>query len=171
MSKKSLVIPKSSHVIADTPSRVKTAAVADLAVVNSIIASAVESWLLPDRLKRLTLPMLQYSEADLTEFQCFVFEQSGSGKGVAALSRNTSFVGQSGSRCALLHGLYVHAGSQRSGVGRILQQAMAEQARKSGCKGLLVKAQRVSRSYFESHDYVECEHPTLNYPYLYWKAI
>ena len=171
MSKSSLIISKSSYVAGEGEFRVQTVAAADLAVVNGIIASAVESWPVPGRLKRLSLPLLQYSEADLAEFQCFVLVQGGNSKGVAVLSRDTSFVGRHETRCALLHGLYVQADSQRSGVGRNLQQAVANRARESGCEGLLVKAQRVSRSYFEDQGYVACVSPGVDYPYLYWRAI
>jgi N-acetylglutamate synthase-like GNAT family acetyltransferase len=171
MSKNSLIISKSSNAAAEGQFSVEMAAAADLVVVNRIVASAVASWPVPDRLKRLSLPLLQYSQADLTEFQFFVFDQSGTGKGVAVLSKDTTFTGRNESRCALLHGLYVEADSQRSGIGGILQRTVADRARKSGTEGLLVKAQRVSRSYFEAQGYVECVSSSIDYPYLYWKAI
>jgi len=171
MSKNRLIMSKSSHAAAEGQFLVKMAAAADLVVVNRIVASAVASWPVPDRLKRLSLPLLQYSQSDLAEFQCFLLDQDGAGKGVAMLSKDTSFVGMHGTRCALLHGLYVQAHSQRSGIGTILQQAVIHRARESGCAGLLVKAQRVSRSYFETQGYRVCVSPNVDYPYLYWKAI
>lgn len=171
MSKNSLIISKSSNVAAERQVRIKTVAAPDLTVVNRIIASAVESWPVTDRLKRLSGPLLQYSESDLAEFQCFLFDQDSIGKGVAVLSRDTSFVGRHETRCALLHGLYVQADAQRSGIGRILLQTVANRVREAGGEGLLVKSQRVSRSYFEAQGYTKYVSPNIDYPYLYWKAI
>ena len=171
MSNKSLIIAKSSQQPADRQGGVKNVAVTDLVLINSIITSAVESWQLPDRLKRLALPILQYTAEDLTEFEFFLHDHNGSVNGVAVLSRDAGLKGKHGTRCALMHGLYVHADAQRTGVGSALQQTVADHAREMGCEGLLVKAQRVATSYFEAQGYEECECQYVNYPYLYWKAI
>ena len=171
MSNKSLNIAKSSQQPGDWQGGVKNVAVTDLILVNSVIISAVESWQLPERLKRLSLPILQYAAEDLAEFEFFLHDHNDSVNGVAVLGRDAGLKGKHGTRCALLHGLYVHADAQRTGVGRALQQTVAVHARELGCEGLLVKAQRVARSYFEAQGYEECESQSVDYPYLYWKAI
>ena len=171
MSNKSLNIAKSSQQLSDYQSSVKNVGVAELAMVNRIIASAVESWPVAERLKRLSLPMLQYIEEDLAEFEFFLHPHRGDANGVAVLTRDTGLVGPYGTRCALLHGLYVHRDVQRSGVGRVLQQTVVARARELGCEGLLVKAQRVAKFYFEAQSYEECVTESVDYPHLYWKAI
>ena len=150
---------------------VRAAVSADLTTVNRIIKSAVASWHVSDRLKRLSLPLLQYSASDLEEFELFLHLQGDVANGVAALARDTSYIGPHATRCALLHGLYVRSNSQRLGVGKAMQQLVTNRAHEIGCEGLLVKAQRVSTSYFAKQGYTEYVSAEIDYPYLYWKPI
>ena len=150
---------------------VRSAGFTDLTTVNLIIKSAVESWQVPDRLKRLSLPLLQYNTSDFEEFELFLHLQGDVADGVAALARDANFIGPHATRCALLHGLYVRSDSQRLGVGKAMQQIVTDHACEMGCEGLLVKAQRVSTSYFAKQGYTEYVSPEIDYPYLYWKPI
>lgn len=150
---------------------VRGAASADLTTVNRIITSAVESWHVPDRLKRVSLPLLHYTASDFEDFELFLHVQGDGADGVAALAKDTSYIGLNATRCALLHGLYVGSDSQRSGVGKTMQQLVANRALEIGCEGLLVKAQRVAISYFAKQGYTKYVSAEIDYPYLYWKRL
>ncbi|XOV82840.1 MAG: GNAT family N-acetyltransferase [bacterium] len=90
---------------------------------------------------------------------------------VAVVSKDVPYRGPLGTRCALLHGLYVHPDWQHSGIGQGLQHAVMDRAKARGADGLLVKAQRISMNYFMSLGYAHWRSPELRYPHLCWTAI
>jgi GNAT superfamily N-acetyltransferase len=115
----------------------------DLEAINDVIAEAVLAWPLPERMKRLALPLLCYDEVDLLHFHAI---------GAYGLDRTVRPVDLFG--VALwdqdaLHGLYVRPEAQGRGVGRQLLESVASQARQAGIARLLVKAERVSAGYFQ----------------------
>jgi GNAT superfamily N-acetyltransferase len=114
-----------------------------LGEVNAVIGRAVLAWPLPERIRQLSVPLLQYDDVDVSHFQMIGAFLEGRDDlprglaGVAVWDENS------------VHGLYVHPLAQRAGIGRCLLAAIAGRARRSGIERLLIKAQRVSAGYFE----------------------
>lgn len=160
------VIPASHSIAIET---VSTSA--QLEQVNTVIQSAVGTWPLAERLKRLALGSLQYDALDLDEFAMLLGLDNGCPVAVAVAAVDHIDLGSGRAPCVLLHGLYVHSGYQARGIGRLMHQTVAARARKRGCMGILVKAQRVSRKYFVKQGFHEIVDPGIDYPYLYWKPI
>jgi N-acetylglutamate synthase-like GNAT family acetyltransferase len=75
-----------------------------------------------------------------------------------------------GSAGLLLHGVHVHPDHQGTGLGRELVAAALEQVRTEDASGLLVKAQRQARGFFEQLGFrlLPVEDPARDYPYRYW---
>ena len=140
---------------------IRTLEVHDLEAINQVITEAAMAWPLPERMKRLALPVLRYDEIDLDHFDAIgAYASDHAGQltrllGIAVWDHHA------------LHGLYVVPAAQRIGVGRSLLGSVAERARQAGIARLVVKAERVSASYFERQDLVAAgsESP---YPYAYY---
>jgi predicted N-acetyltransferase YhbS len=143
----------------------------ELERVNAVIKSAVSGWPLADRLKRLALVSLQYDSLDLAEFEILLGLDSGCPAAVAVSSVDRVVLASDRGACVALHGLYVHMRYQAQGIGRLMYQTAGARARRRGCLGILVKAQRVSTRYFEKQGFVEITDPGIDYPFLYWKPI
>ena len=153
----------------------------DLKAINGIIESAVMAWPLPERVKRLSLPVLKYDSIDMENLRMLVFERDGApggehgdecGRviaGVAAWGEEAPAGEQ-----ALLHGLFVDPDLQGEGIGRALQQAVFTQAEELGMRAVVLRAERVSIGYFESCGY-EAVPPSPEagnaYPYRYRKPL
>ncbi len=71
----------------------------------------------------------------------------------------------------LFHGLYVLPLIQGQGVGEYLMEAVFEDARALQSSGLLIKAQRVSRNFFEHHQMQSLAANDSEYPWQYWKQL
>ena len=127
---------------------IRPAGASDLVEINHIITSALRAWDLPDRLKRLALPLLHYDTVDLEDYKTLLFLKAGVAVAVAVLDTNTHYPGPTGTRCALLHGIYVRSTSHRQGIGNALQAAMQTQAWNLGYNGLILKSLPVSSGYF-----------------------
>ncbi len=82
---------------------------ADLPTINRIVSSAVMSWPMAERVKRLSVPVLCYDATDLTQFDVIVCERLGHPIGVALFDLRHD------QGAALLHGLYVLPIIQESG--------------------------------------------------------
>lgn len=145
----------------------------DLRAINRIIESAVLNWPAPNRLKRLAVDPLLYDHVDLQHYDVLVAEFRGEIVGVAAWDANADCTLPNG-KGGLFHGLYVLPLLQQQGIGRELMNAVFERAKDQNVPGLLVKAQRVSRSYFEHQEYSALVANDSNnngdYPWQYWKA-
>ena len=132
----------------------------DLADINLVIEQAVMGWPLADRLKRLSLKVLVYDATDLQHYSGFV-----------AICNNDIIavtMWDPDHQHSLLHGLYVNPQYQSQGIGRRLLDRAADEVRRAGNDHLPIKAERVSRSYFERMG-LECVKSTdeTQYPYLY----
>ncbi len=137
-----------------------------LSMINHVIADATAVWPLPERLKRLALPVLRYVSADFDGFEFAGMRNDHELLGVAAWGECGLHLGPAGQRGALLHGLYVAGAHQRSGIGRALLGHVATQAGRRGAVGLLVKAQRVSVDFFEKAGLQALQQ--ANYPHCFW---
>ena len=133
----------------------------DLQVINDVVASAVMAWPLPERMKRLSLPVLRYDEVDLDHF-------SGIGAySLDGLVKPFDLYGVALWDEAVLHGLYVRPEAQGCGVGRSLLDAVAAQARQVGISRLLVKAARASAGYCQQLG-LPAAGPETPYPYAFY---
>ena len=154
----------------------------DLPQINEIIGAAVDAWPLPARLRRLTAPLLKYKATDLLDLEfliaCLATSTQTTAQptpvGIAAWDFSNIYTGPGEYRSALLHGLYVTPSHQHHGVGGALQQATSTRAFAKGRTAMLVKAERVSASYFQQcgyHGLSSDEIDIADYPYLYWHPI
>ena len=147
----------------------KSALAEELVSANLVISSAVRAWELPERLKRLSLPLLHYTEADLADYEILLCCDNDRVVAMAAWDNSNIYRGPGRIPCALLHGLYVCFDHQGCGLGQRLQTAVSHRAAKHGFRGLLVKSQRVSTGYFAHQDYQHTTDFDDDYPYLFWK--
>ena len=161
----------------------------NLTEVNRIIERSIQSWPTTLRLKRLAMAPLQYRGADLQDFEFLLCYKAHACLGIAAWQPDTPLslfstsvsAGDLGcenaARAVLLHGLFVSAQSQASGIGGLLLDELTRQARKRGFAGIFVRAERFSTSYFEQkgfHRLDSGEEPGLtpvDYPHRYILAV
>lgn len=155
---------------------IRTADKQDLPAINRIIESAVMSWQLPERVKRLALPSYRYDEIDLQHFQILLAEEQSHIIGVAAWD-NEAHKGPDGCTGVLLHGIYVEPGQQRRGIGKQLLKAVEESIKQSSHKpkaeGLLVKAQKDAEDFFRAQGLqrLAVDDPERDYENRYWKPL
>ena len=139
----------------------------DLERANTIIESAVMSWGLPDRIKRLSLPIYRYNLEDFRHLTLVGAESPhGSLVGIAAWEAADLRENPRGHTALLLHGLYVQPDWHGRGIGTQLLAAATEAAECEGYDGLLVKAVRESQSFFASRGLqpLQLEDPMHDYP-------
>lgn len=139
----------------------------DLPQVNAIVTAAVMAWPLPERVRRLSAPLLCYRDPDLDDH---VIELAGPREAPDAV-----IAWMHDSRHAppyvLLHGIYVRPELQRSGTGRRLVEAVRLRAAAVGAAGVLIKAERVSVPFFERLGLVRLPPdvgPGGAYAYRFW---
>jgi len=130
----------------------RTASLSDLDDINNVITSAVMSWQLAERVKRLSLPSHQYCEIDFRHLQ-FVVAQTGNASqakivGVAAWEEAEPLNSPQNTRALLLHGIYVDAQHHRQGIGQALFARAQQAAIEQHYDGLLVKAQTDASGFF-----------------------
>ena len=145
-----------------------------LSAVNHVVEMAVGAWPQPERVRRLALPVHRYSDFDALEFEFLGFEAAGALVGMAAWETLVTRRGPRGEPGALLHGLYVRPEWQLQGVGQTLQREMASRAAAAGAHGILLRAERVSVSYFERCEFqrvTATPRGEAGYPYLFWKPL
>jgi len=119
----------------------------DLDVINQIITTAVMSWTLPERVKRLSLTSYHYKDVDLQFLQIYVVSMKNTP--IAVLALDNELIQLSNNRNALLiHGLYVDTYQQGRGIGRYLITFSEQQAKLKNANALLVKAQKDAESFF-----------------------
>ncbi|MCH8529658.1 MAG: GNAT family N-acetyltransferase [Saccharospirillum sp.] len=129
---------------------VRPAVPADLDDINAIIARAIQGWDLPERVKRLTLPSLQYSVTDFGFQSLWVAENDSIPVGMAAWQEASPIDRINTSPSLLLHGIYVNPDAQGYGVGRRLFAQSEEAARARGMAGIVVKAQKGSEAFYQA---------------------
>jgi predicted N-acetyltransferase YhbS len=145
----------------------------DLPAINRIIERAVMTWRLPDRVKRLSLPLYRYSEADLDHLELCVAEDEGRIVGVAAWESADTASLPEGCRGLLQHGLYVDPNRQRRGIGRQLLEACMARVRELGLDGVLVKAQTDAEPFFQRQglERLPVRDEARDYALRYWLKV
>jgi len=144
----------------------------ELATINVIIEAALMNWRLPERIKRLALPIYRYTDVDFENLQIIVAEMVGKGLvGVAACEISDSEV--PGQQALLLHGLYVRPEFQHEGIGSQLFNAIEALVPKYKCDGLVVRAHTDAVGFFEFHNMqrLESAEPKNDYAHRFWKPV
>ena len=142
--------------------------------INNIVEAALYTWDLPERVKRLSLPVYRYAETDLEHMQWLLAESGDTGIiGLAALEEADAAECPDSRNTLLLHGLYVDPGHHRQGVGARLIESAETLARGQGAAGLLVRAQAESQPFFAKSGYAKLPpgDDSRDYAHRYWKPI
>ena len=171
--------PAPGRAILDDPAdsaacRLRAAVSADLDAINHCIADAIDSWDLPTRVKRLSLPLYRYHDTDLAHLQLIVAETTSAGiVGVAAWETAIPRDAPQGHSALLLHGIYITPSHQRSGLGSYLLKSVEEPANSLCRDGILVRAQAGATGFFARHGYEKLTptDPERDYPFRYWKPL
>jgi len=146
----------------------------DLRTVNGVIETAIHTWELPARVKRLSVPLYRYSEHDLDFLDLVVAEAEGIGiAGVAAWEQADPGDVPAGHRALLLHGIYVAPDQHRKGAGTRLFEAAEKAASSRGFDGVLVKAQLGAEHFFLALglEPVAVQDDRRDYPHRFWKSV
>lgn len=145
----------------------------DLEQINSVISRAMDSWQIAPRVRRISLPLYQYDRLDLQHLQTIVAEfDNGDLAGVATLESADLTESPQGLNAALLHGLYVDPAYHRQGIGSCLLQRIESLAKAASFDGLLVKANRDARPFFDASgmERLAVIDSARDYPYRYWQS-
>jgi predicted N-acetyltransferase YhbS len=147
---------------------------ADLDALNRVIEAAVMTWALPQRVKRLSLPVYRYNRQDLAHLDMVVaVAQQGQVVGVAAWEEADPRDAPAGQRALLLHGIYVDPSLHRRGIGGRLFSAAEAAVGQRQCDGLLVKAQQDATGFFISRGMcrLDVDEPLRQYGNRLWKEL
>jgi N-acetylglutamate synthase-like GNAT family acetyltransferase len=154
--------------------RLREAAPSDLDSINNLIAAAIATWRLAERVKRISLPLYRYQEDDLQEMQ-IVVAHCGDDEilGVAAVEPAYASDAFDGLPTSLLHGIYVAPNLHRTGVGTRLVENIETLARSGGARILLVKARPEAVSFFSARgfDKLTTRDHRGDYPYQFFKVL
>lgn len=130
---------------------IQAASLDDLTAINQVIESAVMNWHLPERVKRLSLSSMTYTEADYAYYQFVKALCNNTICGVLVLDHDT----YRPEKTSLLHGLYVSPDNQRLGVGSKLIKEAERLSILAGSEHITVKAQKDAQGFFLSKGMVK----------------
>ena len=146
----------------------------ELDEVNRLIESAIDTWDLPARVKRLALPSYRYGKHDV-EFLDFAMAYTVDERlvGVAAWESCHCDDCPAGQTGLSLHGLYVRPGTHRQGVGTRLVDAVLAATRNHGGQWVLVKAQHGAIGFFTRQGFrpVRDVDAGGRYAHRLWRAV
>ncbi len=143
----------------------------DLQTVNSLIGRAIQSWDLPERVKRISVPIYLYRANDLEFMQLTLAEDpDGQAVGIAAWELAGARDAPRGRSALLLHGIYVDPDLHRCGIGSRLLDAAVQAAANEYCDGLVAKAHNDAVPFFEALglDRLPVENTDRDYPHRFW---
>ena len=121
----------------------------DLQVINKIIDRATAQWALPARVRRLSRSVLHYTTSDLQSMQVILSTgPGGEAFAVAAWEAADAQDTPNDKQAALLHGIYVDASEQGTGIGRQLVEVACTCAKQQGYGAIAVRAWRESEAFF-----------------------
>lgn len=152
---------------------IRPAEIADLDNINKLIEAAIMNWDLPERVKRLSLPSYYYNEIDLQHFDIDVAVHDNKIIAVIAYVQAESGDLPKGKTGLFLHGIYVHPGLQKTGIGSLLITGLEKIASHKKLDGLLVKAQKDAIPFFikQGMNVLEVTDTNKDYENRYWKEI
>lgn len=152
---------------------IRPASQQDLVTINQLIAAAVMTWDLPERVKRLSLPSYFYNEVDLKHFEIIVAVQNKIIVGVAACEEVNPEELPANKTGLLLHGLYIDTDSQKQSIGTQLLIEIEKITKDKGLDGLLVKAQKDAIPFFikQGMQPLKITNPDKNYEKRFWKIV
>lgn len=154
--------------------RLRPAEKNDLDNINSLIASAVMDWDLPERVKRLSTPSYFYKQLDLAHMQVMVAENHKQLLvGVAAWEDAKPQDLPKGKSGLLLHGIFVAPEYQHKGIGRKLFAYAEQAAKQQNYSGLLVKAQNDATDFFltQGMNKLSVSDSGKDYKNRFWKPL
>ena len=146
----------------------------DLDAVNRVIESAIRTWVVPERVRRLCVPLYRYSEHDLEFLDLVVAEAENIGiVGIAAWEEADAVDAPAGYSALLLHGIYVAPDQHRKGVGTRLFEVAEMAASVRGFDGVLVKAQPGAGDFFRALglEAIPVQDFSRDYPHRFWKPL
>ncbi len=146
----------------------------ELGAVNALIGRAVNSWDLPQRVKRISLPIYHYRVADLQAMRVVVAEDpDGNIVGVAAWELASTGDAPRGHSALLLHGIYVDPDLHRCGIGTRLLGAAVQAAANDYHDGLIVRAQSDAIPFFEAQglERLAVRNSDRDYPHRFWYPV
>lgn len=155
-------------------SHLQMAVEADIDDLNRVIERAIQTWDLPDRVKRLSLASHLYRPHDLAVMEIVVAKDRNDRIiGVAAWEPAHPADCPDGRKALLLHGVYVDPDWHRGGVGSRLLTAATEAARVDGYDGVVVRAQREAVPFYVARGmvHVPATDPARDYPHRYWIGV
>jgi N-acetylglutamate synthase-like GNAT family acetyltransferase len=165
---------RSAAATTHSPIALRRARASDLQSVNNLIAAAIDTWSLADRVKRISLPLYRYHEDDLRDMQLVVAHSSDDEIfGIAALEQAYANDLFDGLQASVLHGIYVAPNLHRNGVGSALLEKIENMASSNHTEVLLVKARPEAISFFSSHGYgrLPTRDRRRDYPYQLYKRL
>jgi GNAT superfamily N-acetyltransferase len=133
-------------------------------------STAIMTWDLPDRVKRLSAPSYRYHAHDLEHLTLVIAEDSGDMMGIATWEAAEPADVPSDHRGLLLHGIYVHPEHHRQGAGSRLLAVALQAGREDGYDGLRVKANKDAQGFFAAKGLqpLPVKRPGRDYPYRFW---
>ena len=141
--------------LTDCAINLRKANYADLEAINQLISSAINTWNLADRVKRISLPLYYYDEHDLVHLQILIAETEDLRiVGVSALEPIDK-TDDEGRSISIFHGLYVDPDLHRKGVGTALLEATEILAQSIEADSLLVKARPEAVAFFQHRGFEE----------------
>ncbi len=146
----------------------------DLHSANKLIAAAIDTWQLANRVKRISLPLYRYHQDDLRDMQLVVADSDDDEiLGIAALEQAYASDRFDGLQTSVLHGIYVAPNLHRSGVGSGLLEKIENMARSNGSEVLLVKARPEAISFFCERGFrqLSTRDSSRDYPYRFYKIL
>lgn len=131
----------------------------DLMFINGIIETAVMSWQLPERVKRLSLPNYRYSADHFESLSLFLANGKDSADvlGVLALADEGEAEMPYGQTSSVIHGIYVDPFNHREGIGKKLVAHAVKLARRAEKDGVLATVQPDAFAFFEAVGFARCE--------------
>ena len=150
----------------------RPANITELDAINRVIEKAVMSWKLPERVKRLSLPLYRYDTMDFKALQIIVAHNGRNIVGIAAWETADRNETPGNASALLLHGLYVDPAHQRKGIGQQLFRAAESAMHDQNFDGLIVKAQESADGFFLSQGMYRLDpgDPGRHYANRFWKS-
>lgn len=141
----------------------------ELATANDIVVSAIESWDMKPRLRRLVSQTYQYDAGDFDTMRLFLLEDEHP-QAMLAVEDYPGDEVNVNARILLLHGIYVRPERHGEGMGRQLLEATKALAREGGFAGVLVKAHASANGFFQATGMQELPitDERRDYPHRFW---